>query len=185
MGAAPTAINHTMTTGEWGLLLLLSLLWGGTFFFVEIALTAVPPFTLVFLRVALGAVVLVGLVKVLGKGLPQGIVGWRPFLVMGALNNVVPFSLIFWGQTELTGGLAAVFNATTPIFTAILAHVATNDEKLTGSRIAGLLLGFAGVAVMMGSDVLAGLGGTVLAQAAILAASMSYAVAGLSETIRL
>lgn len=179
MSAAPATINRTMTTGEWGLLLLLSFLWGGTFFFVEIALTAVPPFTLVFLRVFLGATVLLGLAKVMGKRLPQGLVGWRPFFAMGALNNVVPFSLIFWGQTELTGGLAAIFNATTPIFTAMLAHFATDDEKLTGNRIAGLLLGFAGVVVMMGPGVLAGLGGAVLAQAAILAASVSYAVAGL------
>lgn len=179
MPAPAVTVNHSMTAGEWSLLALLSLLWGGTFFFVEVGLTALSPFTLVFLRVSLAATALMIGVRALGYPLPRSFGAWRPFLIMGVLNNVIPFSLIFWGQTELTGGLAAIFNATTPLFTAVLAHFVTDDEKLSGGRVAGLLLGLAGVAVMMGPTAFAGPAGALLAQIAILAASLSYGVAGL------
>jgi len=96
---------------EWALLITLSLLWGGSFFFAEVALEALPPLSVVFARVALGAVALLVLVHAVGLRLPRGLGLWRAFFVMGALNNLIPFSLIVWGQTEITSGLAAILIA--------------------------------------------------------------------------
>jgi drug/metabolite transporter (DMT)-like permease len=104
---------------------------------------------------------------------------WGPFLVMGLLNNALPFSLIFWGQTHIASGLAAILNATTPLFTVLVAHFATADEKLNVARLAGVAAGFAGVVVMLGPDLLRELGTNVAAQLACLAAAVSYAFAGI------
>jgi drug/metabolite transporter (DMT)-like permease len=98
---------------------------------------------------------------------------------MGLLNNLIPFSLIFWGQTHIASGLASILNSTTPLFTAVLAHFLTRDERLTANRLAGVLAGLAGVVVMIGPDVLVGLRANVLAQSAVLCAALSYALAGI------
>ena len=164
---------------EWALLILLSLLWGGSFFFAEVALEALPPLSVVFARVAIGAAALLVLVRIAGHSLPRGFGPWRAFIVMGAINNLIPFSLIVWGQTAITGGLAAILNATTPLFTVVLAHLLTGDERMTPATLAGVALGFLGAAVMIGPEALGGLGAGVLAQLAVLAAALSYAFAGI------
>jgi drug/metabolite transporter (DMT)-like permease len=169
---------------EWALLIILSILWGGSFFFAEVALEALPPLSVVFARVAIGALALLVLVHAAGLRLPRELRLWRAFFVMGALNNLIPFSLIVWGQTAITGGLAAILNATTPLFTVVLAHLLTRDERLTPAKLAGVAAGFLGVAVMIGPEVLGGLGTgglglAVLAQLAVLAAAVSYAFAGI------
>jgi drug/metabolite transporter (DMT)-like permease len=175
--AAPAAPQ--LGAAEWGLLLVLSLLWGGSFLFGRIAVAELPPMTVAWLRVALAAVVLViGLLiarEPLRRALPQ----WRAFLIMGLVNNVIPFSLILWGQKEIGAGLAAVLNATTPLFAAVMAHVGTADEKLTGRRVSGLLVGILGVALLVGPEVWHGFGGKVWASAAVLGAALSYGFAGL------
>jgi drug/metabolite transporter (DMT)-like permease len=169
---------------EWALLITLSILWGGSFFFAEVALEALPPLSVVFARVAIGALALLVLVHAVGLRLPREIRLWRAFFVMGALNNLIPFCLIAWGQTAITGGLAAILNATTPLFTVVLAHMLTRDERLTLPKLAGVVIGCLGVAVMIGPEVLGGLGTgglgiAVLAQIAVLAAALSYAFAGI------
>jgi drug/metabolite transporter (DMT)-like permease len=164
---------------EWALLLALSALWGGSFFFVGVAVGAMPPFTIVLVRVALAAAALILVVHVSGMRLPASLRQWASFAVMGALNNAIPFSLIVWGQTQIASGLAAILNATTPLFTVVLAHVLTRDERLTPNRAAGVLVGFAGVALMIGLPVLEGVGTHLGAQLAVLAAAMSYALAGI------
>lgn len=171
----------TLTMGrlEWLLLVALSMLWGGTFFFVEIALVDLPPFTIVLTRVALAALLLWLAIVATGRLAPTETWPWRAYFVMGALNNVVPFSLIFWGQTQLTGGLAAILNATPPLFTVLLAHFLTVDERLRPHRLAGVMLGLVGVAVLIGFDLLQGLRAYVLAEAAVLGAALSYAFAGI------
>jgi drug/metabolite transporter (DMT)-like permease len=138
----------------------------------------------VFARVAIGALALLVLVHAAGLRLPRELRLWRAFFVMGALNNLIPFSLIVWGQTAITGGLAAILNATTPLFTVVLAHLLTRDERLTPAKLAGVAAGFLGVAIMIGPEVLGGLGTgglglAVLAQLAVLAAAVSYAFAGI------
>ena len=168
----------TMSAADWLLLVSLSILWGGSFFFAKIAVVELPPLTVALGRVAIAAAALVLLARMTGVAMPGGIAAWVPFAVMGLLNNVFPFGLIFWGQTHIPSGLAAILNATTPLFTVLVAHVATTDEKLDGGRIAGLLFGFAGVVTMIGPDALQAVGRNVVAQLACLAAALSYGVAG-------
>jgi drug/metabolite transporter (DMT)-like permease len=168
-----------MGHAEWGLLLLLSVLWGGSFFFQKVALAALPPFTVLLCRVGLAAAALGIVVRAAGYRLPRSLHDWAPFAVMAILNNVIPFSLILWGQTRIASGLAAILNACAPLFTAVLAHYLTRDERLTPRRAAGVLLGFSGVVLMLGPDALVGIGGHVLAQLAVLAAGVSYACAGI------
>ena len=171
-------MKPTMSAADWGLLIVLSIVWGGSFFFVEVALDGVPPFTLVLVRVGLAAATLQIYLVISGNALPSGFGIWVSFLAMGLMNNAVPFALITWGQTEIASSLAAILNATTPLFTVLVAHVWTDDERLTSSRVAGVLAGFIGVMIMVGSDALAGIGSGLFAQLAILGAAISYAFAG-------
>jgi drug/metabolite transporter (DMT)-like permease len=168
------ATTRPMSPYEWLLLLLLSMLWGGSFFFNEIAVQALPPLTLVLCRASLAAAVLQLVVRLRGHRLPGGRRAWAAFAVMGLLNNVVPFSLIVWSQTHIASGLASILNATTPLWTVVLAHLFTRDERMRANKLAGVLLGFLGVVVMIGPDALAGLGTGVLAQLAMLVATFSY-----------
>jgi drug/metabolite transporter (DMT)-like permease len=163
---------------EWALLVSLGLLWGGSYFFGKVALAELPPFTVALARVGLAAVALLTLARGLGHAMPRTGETWRAFLVMGALNNVVPMSLILWSQTQITSGLASILNAATPLSTVVLAHL-VRDERLTAARTAGVLLGLLGVAVMVGPDALEGLGLHVAAELAALGATVSYACAGL------
>ena len=174
-----TVTNRTMSAREWGMLLGLSVLWGGSFFFTHVALTALPPMTLVVLRVGLAALVLNMATRWLGIGMPSEGRVWVAFFGMGLLNNAIPFSLIVWGQTHIASGLAAILNASTPLFTVVAAHLLTSDERMTGKRLAGVLIGFAGVVTMIGPAALRGLGSDILAQVAILCAAVSYAGAGI------
>ncbi len=168
-----------MDARQWLLLLLLSLLWGGSFVLVEVVLEALPPLTLVLGRVGFGALGLYLLLRVRGLRLPTGLPAWRDYAVMGLLNNALPFTLIAWGQVTISGGLSSILNATTPLFTVVLAHLLTHDERMNGGKLAGVLLGLAGVAILVGPGALAGLGGEVLAQCAILGAACCYATAGI------
>lgn len=161
------------------MLAALSLLWGGSFLFNGILVKVWPPLTIVTGRVLIAAVALWLVVRVMGVAVPKGWAVWRAFLVMGVLNNVVPFSLIVWGQTHIASGLAAILNATTPLFGVVVAHFLTADEKLTVNRAAGLLVGFAGVIVMVGPSVLAHAGNDFLGELAVLGAAFCYALSGL------
>ncbi|RVU18816.1 DMT family transporter [Methylobacterium oryzihabitans] len=170
--------QRPMTPLEWTMLLVLSVLWGGSFFFSGVALAALPPVTLVVLRVGLAALLLNLVVVASGARMPRDRRVWVAFLGMGLLNNAVPFCLIVWGQTHIASGLAAILNATTPLSGVVVAHCLTRDERMTGNRLAGVLVGLAGVVVMVGPSVLAGVGAALPAQLAVLAATVSYAFAG-------
>ncbi len=173
------ATSRPMTPLEWGLLLALSAVWGGSFFFNGIAVRELPVFTVVVSRVALAAAILLFLMRLRGERLPRGPGVWAAFFGMGLLNNAIPFSLIVWGQQHIASGLASILNAATPLFTVVLAHVLTSDERMTGGKFAGVLIGFAGVAAMIGTDALRDLGLHVAAQALCLVAAVSYAFAGI------
>ena len=164
---------------EWMLLLTLSVLWGGSFFFSKVALAQLPPFTTVFCRVSLAAAVLNLVLVVSGRRMPRDRRLWGAFLVMGMLNNLIPFSLIFWGQTHISSGLASILNATTPLWTVVLAHFLTNDEHMTLNRLSGVVLGLIGVIVMIGPSALGGLGLNIVAQLAVLGAALSYGFAAI------
>ena len=164
---------------EWILLTILSVLWGGSFFFSKVALAELGPFTIVLARVGIAAIALNLVVIATGHRMPTSLRTWGLFLIMGALNNLVPFSLIFWGQTQIASSLASILNATTPVWTVLLAHVLTQDERLTASRLCGVLFGLGGAVVTIGPDALHAPGLNVLAQLAILGAAISYAFAGI------
>jgi drug/metabolite transporter (DMT)-like permease len=167
-----------MALRVWFWLILLSILWGGSFFFAKVAVGELGPLTVVFVRVALAALALDLALAAMGRGLFRSGIPWREFFVMGLLNNVVPFSLIFWGQTQIPSGLASILNATTPLFTLVVAHHLTDDEGIDRTKVAALLAGLAGVALLVGPDALivdAGLWG----QLACLGAALSYAFAGI------
>jgi drug/metabolite transporter (DMT)-like permease len=135
----------------WALLGVLSVLWGGSFFFNSVALRQLPPLTLVLLRVALGAALLLPVLLAYRTALPRSVSGWRPFFGMALLNNVLPFSLIVWGQTYIPSGLASILNATTPLF-SVLVMAAAGEERLLARRVAGVLTGLAGVAILKGRN---------------------------------
>ncbi len=164
---------------EWALLVVLALLWGGSFFFAKVAIAILPPLTLVLLRVAPAALTLALVLRGHGRPLPRDPRVWVAFAVMAALNNVLPFSLIFWGQTRIASGLAAILNATTPLFAVLLGQVLTRGERLSPQRVVALLLGFAGVVTMMGASAWQRLDRDLVAELAVLAGAFCYAGAGI------
>jgi drug/metabolite transporter (DMT)-like permease len=167
-----------MTASDWALLALLSIVWGGSFLFVGVAVRELPPLTIVAVRVLTAASALLLTLRLMGVDLPRTRQVWAAFLGMSILNNVIPFTLIVWGQSHIASGLASILNATTPLFTVIVAHYLTDDERLTGQRFAGVIVGFAGVAVMIGAAAFASLDASILAQLAVLGAALSYGFSG-------
>ncbi len=169
---------------SWMMLLVLSVLWGGSFFFTKIALADLPPFTLVLARVTIASLILWWVVLLRDIPIPRDPKFWGAIAIMGALNNLVPFSLIVWGQTHITSGLAAILNATTPLFTIVIAHLATDNEKLNLRKALGVLIGFAGVVVIIGlphsntTNSTAAATLAPLAPFAVLLAAVSYGCAG-------
>ena len=163
---------------EWGLLLLLSFLWGGSFNLIQLALRELPPFTLVCLRMIITTAALAAVAVALGHSLSQPWRVWRSFAIMGLLNSLVPHSLNAWGQTQITSGLAAVLNASAPMFTVIFAHYFLRDERMNALKIAGVLTGIAGVAVIIGPSALRGVSPALFGELALVLASMSMAMAG-------
>ena len=173
-----TQMKTSMSAREWAMLITLSVLWGGSFFFNGVGVKELPPLTLVVGRVSLAAITLFIVMRALGLKMPGNRSVWLAFFAMGLLNNVVPFTLIVWGQVHVASGVASILNATTPLFTVLVAHGLTRDEKMTPARFAGVVLGVVGVAVMIGEDAVRDLGVNVTAQLAILGAALSYAFAG-------
>ena len=171
--------DQPVSAHDWLMLTGLSFLWGGSFFFYKLLAPVLPPLTLVLGRVAIAALAL-GLVLLLRRErlpLGGGLAGW--FLLLGALNSALPFCLFAWSEHRLPAGLTALLNAPTPIVTALVAHVATRDERLTARALAGALCGFAGVAVLIAPDLTGGLGNADLpAELACMAATLAYAVGG-------
>ena len=167
-----------MSGRDWTILIVLSVIWGGSFFFIEIGLRSIEPLSLVLIRVALAAAALWLFLWARGgrAALPGEAIA--AFFALALLNNVLPFILFAYGQREIASGLASILNATTPIWGVIVAHLFTDDEKMTPAKILGVLLGFGGVAVLIGADFLRDIGGDLLAQLACLFATLSYALAG-------
>lgn len=162
---------------DWGLLVLLSLLWGGSFLCVGIAVQELPVLTIIALRVSLAALVVWGIALFSGHQLPRGRKTWQAFLALGLLNNVIPFGLIVFGQQTIGAGLAAILNATTPLWTVLIAALFLADERFSKQKLFGVLLGLVGVIVMVGPDSLAGISRNLGAQLAVLGATLSYAFA--------
>ena len=169
--------QRAMTVREWGLLALLSLLWGGSFVFIGVAVKELPPLTLAALRVGIAALILWAIAPLTGARPPRSGNALAALALLGLGNNALPFALIAWGQIHLPAGLASILNAATPLFGVLVAHVFTAEEKLSRLKIIGAVAGMAGVAWTIGPDALLGRGGTnALAEGAVLLAALSYAV---------
>jgi len=173
--AAPTI---RMAPADWLWIALLSTIWGGSFIFIKVALDGFQPLSLVAIRLGIGAMLMV-LWLVLSGRMPH-LTRDRLIAVamMGLLNNAAPFTLLTWAQTELSASLASIFNAMTPLFTILVAHLWTSDDRITPSRLFALATGFAGVIVLMGGESLSALGSSLWAQIAALASGIFYALAG-------
>jgi drug/metabolite transporter (DMT)-like permease len=167
-----------MRTTDWLLLVFLSVLWGATFFFVAVASPEMPPFTLVLARVGIAALVLLPLVFLVGQRLPASLAEWQPFIVQAIINNVIPFTLMVYGQQRIASGLAAVLNAPTPLFTLMVARLFAG-EVLTVSKVVGVVLGVAGVGVLVGPEALSSNASSVIGMLCILGGALSYAVSAL------
>jgi drug/metabolite transporter (DMT)-like permease len=170
-------IRTQMNRRDWLILIVLALIWGGAFFFIGVAVRHVPPLTYVWLRLSIAAAGMWLFLRVKGQplGLPRQV--WGSILLLALLNNAIPFTLFGWGQTHIASGLASILNATTPIWGVIVAHFLTQDERMSPRKVAGVLLGFGGVATMIGPSLLANIGTDALAQLACVAAALSYALA--------
>ena len=166
-----------MGVREWLMLFALSILWGGSFFFVEIAVSELPPLVIVLCRVGLAASVLWAIILARGIALPHGREIWLTFLGMGMLNNAIPFFLIVWGQQSIASGLASILNATTPIFTVVIAHFFLADEQISTRKFVGILIAIAGVVILVLPSIGLGETSSLLGQLAILGATISYGFA--------
>ena len=167
------------------LLLLLSTVWGASYLFIKIAVSEVPPLTLVAGRLLLSAVLMWILLRILGQSMPRRRSAWGAYAVMGFLSGLLPFALISWGEQYIPSGLAALLQATMPIFTVILAHFLAEDESLTWKKALGIMIGFLGVVLLMLPDLRQGLQTNWMGQLAIIASSLSYACAAIFARKRL
>jgi drug/metabolite transporter (DMT)-like permease len=174
---ALTASARQMSATDWMQLILLGALWGGSFFFARIAVAEIPPLALVLYRVSIAALILHLWLRMQNISFAPAVARSGPFLYLALLNNVIPFSLIFIGQTQIGAGLASVLYATTPLWTVLVANALTADEKLSIAKLAGVGLGIAGVALMIGPAFLSDLGAAVWAKVAVVGAAVSYAFA--------
>lgn len=163
----------------WLLIGILSILWGGAFFLIEVGLRSYPPVTLVFMRLALAVPPMWIAMRLMGERLPREPRIWWLLAVVGALNCALPFILFFWGQQYLDSGYASILNATTPLWGVITAHFLTSDEKATPARIIGVLIGMAGIVVMVGPEAMKGLSNNLLAQLACIVSTIFYSFAAI------
>ena len=170
-------INQQMSVADIAMLLILSILWGGSFFFVEVLVKYLPPLSIVTARVGLAAIALWGIVFALKIPLPKTAEQWVSLLVIGILNNALPFCLIVWGQTQINSGLASIFNATTPFFTVLVAGVLLVDERITNPKVIGVIIGLVGTIILIGPDAMKGVTGSLLGQLAVMGAAICYAFA--------
>lgn len=160
---------------DFALLLTLAAVWGASYLFIKVGISEIPPFTFVALRLSLGALIMLVLLRVLGHPVPRTWRRWRGFAVMGFLSGALPWSLISWGEQYISSGLAALLQATMPIFTVVFAHLAVKDESMTPAKILGVVVGFVGVGLLMLPELRQGVQASLLGQLAIVASSASYA----------
>jgi drug/metabolite transporter (DMT)-like permease len=173
----PPMIRIQMNRSDWLILGILALIWGGAFFFIGVAVRHVQPLTYVWLRLTIAAAAMWLFLRFRKQELALPRQVWASIVVLALLNNALPFALFGWGQTHIASGLASILNATTPIWGVVVAHFLTRDERMSPRKIAGVLLGFGGVATMIGPSLLSSVGTSALAQLACVTASLSYALA--------
>lgn len=167
-------VSGAISVRDWSLIVLLGIIWGGAFFCGRIAVAEIPPLTLVMFRVTLAALALQCWLLITGPSFRLALPMAGSFFILALLNNLIPFSLMFAGQTEIGAGLASILTATTPFWTAMLANVFTQDEKLSAQKLTGIALGMLGTAVMIGPGLSDSLGGPLWAKMALIGTAISY-----------
>lgn len=174
-----------MSVKAWIYLLLLSLFWGGSFYFIEVGLQHLSVFWLVSLRLVTGAVCLFTWLVVTAVSLPRTRAFWQNCVVMGMLNNLAPFCLIAWGQLSVTGGMASILNANTAFIGVLVSAAFLKTEPLRLNRLVGVLVGVTGVAIAIGVNPFSDQTSSVLGQLAIILATVFYALAGVWGRVKL
>lgn len=176
----PTSSLRPPGPFDFGLLLLLALTWGSSFYFIKAAVETLPPMSLAVGRITIGAALLLAIAYAKGQATPRGLSLWGRMVFLGVIGNSLPFFLIGWGEQYTPSNLAAILMATIPSFVIVLAHFFTHDEPMTLGKALGCLFGFAGVVALIGIDALKGLGDVVIGQTAILAGAFSYSLYGIN-----
>ena len=169
--------THQMGPTEWALLLLLASLWGSSFLFMKVAVQELPVLTVALGRIGLAALAMLLYIRLTGQRLPSDGKSWRQLMLLGFLRAGLPITLFVWAGTRIDSNLSGILNSTTPLFTALVAHFFTQDERLTRWRLLGIISGMIGVIFLIGPSALQGLGGNVLGQLAVLVATCSYGFA--------
>lgn len=165
---------------DWAWLVLLSVVWGASFFFYRVMVVELPPMTIVFGRLAIAAVALHLFLAAKGDVLRLPLRDWRRFTALGTVNNVLPFTLIAYSEMRISAGVAALLIGCVPVFSALAAHILTRDEKMTANRIAGVIVGLAGIIILIGKDALHGLASDdFVGELVCLSAAVIYALAGI------
>ncbi|MFK7805495.1 MAG: DMT family transporter [Anaerolineae bacterium] len=170
--------NLKMGFSEWSLLLFLALLWGSSFLLMKVAVQELPVFTVVLGRVGIAALVMTVYVFAKGLAMPTSFKEWGQLFLLGFLRAGLPISLFVWAGTQIDSSVSGILNSTTPLFTVLVAHFLTQDEKLTSNKLLGIIAGMVGVVFLIGPNALQGLGNNVLGQMAVLGATLSYGFAG-------
>jgi drug/metabolite transporter (DMT)-like permease len=166
-------------TLEFALLLLLAVLWGGSYTFIKFGVATIPPITLIAARTLIAGLLLLGIMQARGLSLPRDIGTWRRFMLQAFLNSVIPWTLIAWGERSLDAGLATILNSTAPMFTFFLTLAITRHETLSVRKLFGVLTGMAGICLIVGMQALGGLGEQLVAEIAVVVATICYAGAAI------
>lgn len=168
--------------GELALLGVLAVLWGASYTFIRVGVATIPPVTFIAGRTVIAGLLLLAVLRLRGVALPRDRATWGQFLVQAGLNSVLPFTLIAWAELRVEAGLAVILNATTPVFTFLLTWGLTRHEAVSGRKLAGVAAGLLGIALIVGVEALDGLGIDLVAQLAIVAATVAYAGAAIFGT---
>src|SRR3954471_17501903 len=176
MKAAPRISSHLV---EFVLLALLATLWGASYTFIKLGVATIPPVTLIAARTLIAGLLLLIIMRWRGLSLPRDTASWRRFLFQACLNSVIPFTLIAWAERSLDAGLATILNSTAPVFTFLLTFAITRHEPVTARKLFGVLTGLAGICLIVGVQALGGLGEQLVAEIAIIVATICYAGAAI------
>jgi drug/metabolite transporter (DMT)-like permease len=166
-----------MKLKHWIIFILLGSIWSSSFMWIKMATQEIGPFMLVAFRVMFGLLFGLGVIAIQRAGWPRGRKAWVPLFVIGIVDIAIPFFLISWGETTIDSGIAAILDATVPLFTILIAHYVLHDDKITAPKMAGMLLGFSGVVILLSKDV-GDSHSSLLGQGAVILASIFYAASG-------
>ena len=164
---------------EFALLGLLAVLWGASYTFIKLGVATIPPLTLIAARTLIAGVLLLMVLRLRGLGMPGDVTNWRRFLFQGCLNSVIPFALIAWAECSVDAGLATILSSASPVFTYLLTSTIARHEPVTARKLFGVLTGMAGICLIIGVQALSGIGEQLVAQIAIVVATISYAGAAM------